>query len=172
MSDSLAELSAQVVHQLIDRGLTIACAESLTGGLLCATLIDTAGASNCVRGGACTYATDTKASVLHVDSHHLARKGPVDPDTATMMAEGVAELYQSDWALSTTGVAGPGPADGYEAGTVYIGWCDRLTGQSHAWKYLFAGDRSTIRKETVRHALRLVRGLLADGGIDDDARVR
>lgn len=172
MNESSGELSHQVVNTLIKNGLTIATAESLTGGLLCATLIDTAGASNCVRGGVCTYATDTKASVLQVDPQHLAIHGPVDPDTAIMMAEGVAKLYRANWGVSTTGVAGPGPADGHDAGTVYIGWCDRRSGDSRAWRFHFQADRSTVRRQSVDHAMRIILGMLARSGVYDEDRVR
>lgn len=172
MNESFAQLSNRVVNTLIEKGLTIATAESLTGGLLCATLIDTAGASNCVRGGACTYATDTKTSVLQVDPQHLAKNGPVDPDTAVMMAEGVADLYQANWGISTTGVAGPGPADGHEAGTVYIGWCDRRSGRSQAWRFHFLADRSAVRSQSVEHAMRIILGMLAGSDVYGQDRVR
>lgn len=172
MNESSAELSNQVVNTLIEKGLTIATAESLTGGLLCATLIDTAGASNCVRGGACTYATDTKASVLQVDAQHLETHGPVDPDTAIMMAEGAADLYQANWGVSTTGVAGPGPADGHDAGTVYIGWCDRRSRDSRAWRFHFHADRPTVRRQSVDHAMRILLGMLAQSDVYGQNRVR
>ena len=82
----------RLVHDLINSHLTIATAESLTGGLLCSTLVNIAGASDAVRGGVCTYATELKADILGVDRAHLARTGPVDADVAIQMAQGVRTL--------------------------------------------------------------------------------
>lgn len=111
---------AALVGELAARGLSIATAESLTGGALVARLVDIPGASRVVRGGVCTYATDTKASVLSVSRERLELTGPVDAEVAKQMASGARALFGADIALSTTGVAGPGSADGHEAGTVHV----------------------------------------------------
>ena len=100
-----------LVEEMTSRGLTVATAESLTGGGLVARLVDVPGASHVVRGGACTYAVDTKCSVLGVSSDRLALTGPVDEQVARQMAEGTRRLFGASMGLSTTGVAGPGPAD-------------------------------------------------------------
>ena len=81
--------AADLVHLLTDRGLTIATAESLTGGLLAATLIDVPGASAVVTGGVVAYATPVKHSVLGVDAGLLDERGPVDPEVAEQMADRV-----------------------------------------------------------------------------------
>ena len=107
------EALADLIADLTQRGLTIATAESLTGGGLVARLVDVPGASHVVRGGACTYAVDTKASVLGVSESQLAATGPVNEQVARQMARGARELFRADIGVSTTGVAGPGPADGF-----------------------------------------------------------
>lgn len=114
-------LATRLFRELSARNLTLAVAESLTGGLLSATIVSVPGVSAVFRGGAVTYATDTKASVLGVSRARLALTGPVDEVVAEQMADGVQRLYQASLGVSTTGVAGPGSSDGHRAGTVWIG---------------------------------------------------
>ena len=92
-------------------GQSVACAESLTGGLVCGALTEVPGASAVVRGGVVSYATDVKAGVLGVDPGLLASLGAVNAEVARQMAQGVPVLA-SDWGLATTGVAGPDPRTG------------------------------------------------------------
>jgi len=124
VSDS-GGIAARLVAELTERGLTVAVAESLTGGLLVAELISVPGASLVVRGGVVAYATDLKHSLLGVDAGLLAATGPVHPEVAAQMATGVRHLLgvdgtPADVGIATTGVAGPGPQDGHEAGTAYV----------------------------------------------------
>lgn len=152
-----------LVHTLIERHLSVATAESLTGGALCARLVDVPGASDTVRGGVCTYATELKAQVLGVDPGRLARTGPVDREVALQMARGVRRLMGADVGLSTTGVAGPGPADGHPAGTVHLA-CVTPAGERYRELHL-TGDRAEIRAGSVQAALDLLaRALDLDGG--------
>lgn len=150
-----------LVATLIARHLTIATAESLTGGALCARLVDVPGASETVRGGVCTYATELKAQVLGVDPDRLALTGPVDREVAVEMARGVARLMGADIALSTTGVAGPGPADGHPAGTVHIA-CHHPGGVEHRELHL-RGSRAEVRRGSVDAALGLLGEVLGTG---------
>lgn len=150
-----------LVATLIARHLTIATAESLTGGALCARLVDVPGASETVRGGVCTYATELKAQVLGVDPDRLALTGPVDREVAVEMAAGVARLMGADIALSTTGVAGPGPADGHAAGTVHI-VCHHPGGVAHRELHL-QGSRAEVRRGSVDAALGLLGEVLGVG---------
>nr|WP_304516322.1 nicotinamide-nucleotide amidohydrolase family protein [Cellulomonas sp. JH27-2] len=145
---------------LRSRGMTVATAESLTGGELCSRLVDVAGASDVVRGGVVTYATDTKTSVLGVDAELLARRGPVDPDVARAMARGVRRLLGADVGVATTGVAGPGPSDGHDAGTVFVAVA-RGPGDGDDLVDLvrelhLTGGRDVVRDGAVRAALALV----------------
>lgn len=114
------ETAAQLVRLLGQQGRTLAVAESLTGGLVAATIVGVPGASKVFRGGVVAYATDVKADVLGVDAGLLERVGAVDPDVADAMAIGVARLLGADYGLATTGVAGPDPQDGQPVGTVWI----------------------------------------------------
>jgi nicotinamide-nucleotide amidase len=114
-------IARDLISALRERGQTVAVAESLTGGLICAALIEVSGASAAVRGGVVAYATELKHRLLDVDAGLLARNGPVDPDVAAQMALGVRERLGADWGLATTGVAGPDPQDGVEPGRVYVG---------------------------------------------------
>lgn len=150
----VAQLAADVVDAARDAGLTISCAESLTGGLLGATIVGAAGASDVFRGGAITYATQTKADVLGVSHRRLDAVGPVDEVVAEQMAEGCARIFSSDVGISTTGVAGPGPSDGHDAGTVWIGVSH--AGESRGVLHAFDGDRLSVRYTTVEAALSLL----------------
>ena len=151
MTASVAELIAR----LRNSGLTLAVAESLTGGLLGAELVAVPGASAVFCGGALTYATDSKARVLGVDSALLAAHGPVHPQVAVQMADGARSLFAADLALATTGVAGPGPADGHAAGTLYVA-CTGEGRRPQVRRYVLAGDRPAVRAAAVQLALALL----------------
>ena len=111
---------AEVLAELRRRGQTLAVAESLTGGLLAATIVDVPGASRVFRGGLVVYATDLKNRLAGVPAELLAERGAVDPDVATALALGARERCLADWGLGTTGVAGPDPQDGNAVGTAYV----------------------------------------------------
>jgi nicotinamide-nucleotide amidase len=134
-------------------GLTLAVAESLTGGRLAAALTGRPGASAVFRGSVTAYATDLKASILGVDPELLAREGAVHGEVARQMAEGVRRVCGSDLGVATTGVAGPTPQDGKEVGTVYLAVADSHT--SNVVLCRFSGDRSTIQDSAVGAALNL-----------------
>lgn len=155
---STYELAQSLVTRLSQVGLTIAAAESLTGGLVCSALVDVPGASAVLRGSVTAYATELKAQVLGVDAARLASVGPVDAQVAQEMADGVAQLLGADVAVATTGVAGPGPADGHEAGTVYIA---AIAPWGSVWRLLeLEGRRSQVRIQTVHQVLVLALELL------------
>lgn len=113
-------LAADVLRLAAVRGWTVGVAESLTGGLVLARLVEVPGASAVLRGGVVAYATDLKASLLGVDEALLAERGAVDPDVAAAMACGVREATGADVGIATTGVAGPEPQDGKVPGLVYV----------------------------------------------------
>lgn len=155
---STYELAQSLVTRLSQVGLTIAAAESLTGGLVCSALVDVPGASAVLRGSVTAYATELKAQVLGVDAARLASVGPVDAQVAQEMADGAAQLLGADVAVATTGVAGPGPADGHEAGTVYIA---AIAPWGSVWRLLeLEGQRSQVRTQTVHQVLVLALELL------------
>src|SRR3954451_24885209 len=103
---------------LLDRAETVAAADSLTAGLFCATLASVPGASATLRGGVVVYATDLKVTLAGVPPELLAERGPVDPETAAALADGVRDRCAADWGIGLTGVAGPDPVDGPGPGRV------------------------------------------------------
>ncbi len=150
MTDAAA---AAVLDRLGERRWTIATAESLTGGLLAATIVSVSGASAWMRGGVVAYATDVKNSLLRVDADLLTRVGAVDPDVATQMAEGARGALGADVGLATTGVAGPDPQDGKPVGTVYIAVA--TPEGVRVERLALSGSREQIRSETVQRTLAL-----------------
>jgi nicotinamide-nucleotide amidase len=111
---------AGLVRALLDRGETVAVAESLTGGALAAALVEVPGVSAVLRGGIVAYATDLKAALLGVDAGLLAREGAVHSDVAAQMADGVRTRLGATWGIGATGVAGPDPQDGQPPGRVFV----------------------------------------------------
>ena len=150
-----------VVHELLlAAGATVATAESLTGGLLGAALSSTPGASATYRGGAVVYATDSKAAVIDVPRALLAERGPVDPDVAVAMADGVRRAFDATYGLATTGVAGPTEQDGKPVGTVFIA----LVGPADpavVHELRLAGGRDRVRQGSVLTALDVLRRQLS-----------
>lgn len=146
---------------LAARGLTVAVAESLTGGLLGAAFTEVPGSSAVFRGGLTAYATQLKAELLGVSVDLLAEAGPVDSRVAAGMAEGVRRLMSADWGLSTTGVAGPSAQDGAAVGTVFLGCAG--PSWSSVRELALSGDRSEIRAASVLAALDLLSEGLAAG---------
>jgi nicotinamide-nucleotide amidase len=148
------DLARIVVEVMTARGQTVAVAESLTGGLVTGALTSIAGASVVVRGGVVAYATELKTALLGVPAGLLARQGPVDPDVAAAMAAGVRGLLDASYGVATTGVAGPGPADGHPEGTVFVAVAGP-SGTVGAGLHL-PGDRAEVRNAAVRSALSLL----------------
>ena len=144
-------LAARVHQALLARGETVAAAESLTAGLFCATLATVPGASATLRGGVVVYATDLKTALAGVPADLLDRHGPVSPQTAAALAEGVRERCSASWGVGLTGVAGPDPVDRYEPGRVYVAVAD--TAGTDVVELHVPGDRTAVRAGAVRAAL-------------------
>lgn len=143
-----------LVRWLVARRQTLAVAESLTGGLLAATIVDVAGASAAFRGGLVVYATDLKASLAGVPASLLTARGPVDPAVAAALAEGARRRCGADWGLATTGVAGPNPQGGVPVGTVHVAVAGPEVGRVSSLS--LSGDRGEVRRGAVAAALRLL----------------
>jgi PncC family amidohydrolase len=144
--------SATRLHgELLARGLTVGTAESLTGGALGDLLSSTPGASSTYRGGVVTYATELKQSLLGVRDDLVATYGVVSAECARAMADGARELLAADWAVSTTGVAGPDRQEGKPVGTVHVGLAGPTGTTSVALR--LQGDRRAIRDGTCGRAL-------------------
>jgi nicotinamide-nucleotide amidase len=148
------DLAGTAIELLISAGHTVAVAESLTGGLVAAALTSVPGSSAAMRGGIVAYATELKTELLGVPAELLARRGPVHPDVAAAMAAGVRQRLAATYGVATTGVAGPGPADGHAQGTVYIA-VDGPAGVAEVGLRL-PGGRQEVREETVRSVLSLL----------------
>lgn len=159
--------AAGVLETLVAQGRTVAVAESLTGGLVAAALTAVPGASRVVRGSVTAYATGVKRDVLGVDGRLLADRGAVDAEVARQMARGVRTLLGADWGLATTGVAGPSPQDGQPVGTVFVAAAGPH-GSCAVRRLSLDGDRESIRTESVRAVLALLRDeLTANAGAKD-----
>jgi nicotinamide-nucleotide amidase len=157
--------AAEVLELLLRRGETLAVAESLTGGMLAATIVDVPGASRVFRGGLVVYATDLKASLAGVPAALLAERGPVDPDVATALASGARERCGAGWGLSTTGVAGPETQAGQPVGRGYVAVAGP-DGASTVRRLDAPGERAEVRRAAVTAALDLLYEAVtaADGG--------
>jgi nicotinamide-nucleotide amidase len=145
--------AADLIHALTERGLTIAVAESLTGGLVVADLVSVPGASAVVRGGVVAYATELKHELLGVDAALLAAGGPIQAAVAEQMAAGVRARLSADVGLATTGVAGPDAQDGHQPGEVWIAIAS--VDGIRSLRLELGGDRAAIRRETVEAVIGL-----------------
>jgi nicotinamide-nucleotide amidase len=146
-------LPERLVQLLTAREETVACAESLTAGLVAASLADVPGASAVLLGGVVAYAPRLKVELLGVPAALIESVGTVDPAVAAAMAQGVRSRLGATWGLATTGVAGPGPAEGKAAGTVHIAVAG-ASGTAHLALAL-SGGRAEVRAATVHQLLRL-----------------
>jgi nicotinamide-nucleotide amidase len=140
-------LAEEAVAALRSAGATVATAESLTGGLVCATLVTVPGASDVVRGGVVAYAAEVKTTALGVDAGLIAERGTVDAAVAVAMAVGTRDRLGATYGVSTTGVAGPDASEGKPPGTVHVA----IAGPDEVESTLLAlsGDRDEIRRGTV-----------------------
>lgn len=161
---SMGSAAAAAVHLLVERQQTLATVESLTGGLLAATVVDIAGVSSVYRGGLVVYATDLKATLAGVPAALLAARGPVDPDVAMALAEGGRRRCGADWAISATGVAGPESQNGRPVGEVYV--ASAGPGFCQVRRLDLAGGRESIRAGAVTAALRLLTEQLHAAAVD------
>jgi nicotinamide-nucleotide amidase len=148
-------LEAVVLGLLAAANRTVACAESLTAGLLAARIADVPGASMCLRGAVVAYTTEVKSDVIGVPRELLAAHGAVSEASAQAMARAIREKLGADIGVSTTGVAGPEKQDGVDVGTVFVavsGPDGEVSREVH-----LPGDRSTIRAMAATAALNLLR---------------
>lgn len=140
-------LHEQLMNLLKEKQLTIAAAESLTGGLFCEQLTQFPGASKIVRGGVVCYTNEIKQHVLGVKEETLKTAGAVSGDCAKQMAEKVKKLMNASIGISFTGVAGPEPSEGKSVGTVYIG-VQFESDPAKVYELHLSGSRDGIRRRT------------------------
>lgn len=142
------DIAEKLGQSLITQQQTITSAESLTAGLFLSTLANVPGISQVLPGGFVTYSAETKASMVGVSMDLINQKGVVSAEVAEAMVKGAQQKLTTDWAVSFTGVAGPGPADGHAAGTVYMGLA-KPDGDIKSQKKIFKGDRLSVRSQAV-----------------------
>ena len=154
-----------VIHGCKEKGLTLGCAESCTGGLIAKRLTDVPGASSAFRGGIVSYTNEIKKQVLGVPDELLVQFGAVSSETAKAMAEGARKVLGCDIALSSTGVAGPSRDDrNNEVGTMFVAIA---TPEGTCVRALHLGARpmrERLRTQTASHAFDLARRYLS--GLD------
>ena len=152
-------MAAGLIQQLIGRGMTLATAESCTGGGIGHALTAIPGSSAAYLGGVISYTNEVKERLLHVPHEILETVGAVSPEVAQAMAQGARAATGADLALSVTGLAGPdGDGSGRPVGLVYIGCA---SGQGTAVReFHFSGGRRQVREQAVCAALEMARACL------------
>ncbi len=149
-------LAARVAQQLLGAGLTLAVAESCTGGWLAKACTDLPGSSGWFEGGVVTYSNQAKTRLLAVGADTLKRTGAVSEATVREMADGALDRFDSDVAVAVSGIAGPdGGMPGKPVGTVWFAWAFDRGDQREirAEVQVFAGDREDVRRQAVVRAL-------------------
>lgn len=160
MDDPLVTDDAKaLVAGLTVRGETVATAESLTAGLLAATLAGVPGASAVLRGGLVTYTVETKIELAGVAPELLEEVGPVAEVTARALAVGAQQRCGATWGVGLTGVAGPEPHGGHPVGTVFLGLAGPVS--TDVVRLNFGGTRWEIRLAAVYAAISRLRLLVA-----------
>lgn len=149
-------IEEEVVKLLAERGWSITAAESCTGGLIPARLVNVPGASEVLNMSVVTYSNDAKQRLLGVKTETLEQYGVVSSETAYEMADGALKYASADVALSVTGIAGPGGGtEEKPVGLVYMA-CN-VRGNITVEKHLFPGDRLSVRENSARVALELAK---------------
>jgi competence/damage-inducible protein CinA-like protein len=151
-----------VAGAFAERGLTVATAESCTGGLLAARLTERPGSSAWVLGGVTAYANSAKEQLLDVPADVLAEHGAVSPEVAIALADGARARFGADVGVGITGIAGPGGGtEDKPVGTVHL--CVAGPGRRESRALVLPGSRSTVRERSVTRAMHLLRALLLGG---------
>jgi nicotinamide-nucleotide amidase len=154
----LTEDARALVADLTVRHQSVATAESLTAGLLSATLAGVPGSSAVLRGGLVTYTEDTKIALAGVAPQVLDAVGPVAAPTARALAVGARQRCAATWGVGLTGVAGPEPHGGHPVGTVFLGLAGPV--DTEVVELRLSGSRWDIRKAAVDQAIARLRALV------------
>ena len=144
-------IATSVVKNLLKKKATLSVAESITGGGLAAAITEVAGSSSVFLGGVIAYADEIKINELKVDAKTLKKFTAVSEEVAKEMAVGARKKFNTDYAIATTGVAGPGKAYGQKAGTVWIAIASKK--EVFAIALALSGSRDLIRHATIESAL-------------------
>lgn len=144
-----------IVEKLNRANMTIAVAESCTGGMIASTLVDVPGVSSCFQEGYVTYSNQAKEKNLGVSHDTLAMYGAVSQETAAEMSSGVRKKADATFGLATTGIAGPdGGTEDKPVGLVYISCAG--PNKTCTEKHIFSGDRTQVRKQATEAAFHLL----------------
>jgi nicotinamide-nucleotide amidase len=161
--DALVALAERLQGVCLGRGITVAVAESCTGGLVAATITEVPGSSGYFLGGVVSYANSAKEALLDVPAHVLAAHGAVSAQVAMAMAMGARARFGTDLAVSITGVAGPdGGSDEKPVGLTYLGLASAAGADVR--RLQLAGDRAGNREAATRAALEWLIDAGAPGG--------
>ena len=144
-------IANSVVKKLIKKKASLSVAESITGGGLAAAITEVTGSSKVFLGGVIAYADEIKINELKVDAKTLKKFTAVSEEVAKEMAAGARKKFNTDYAIATTGVAGPGKAYGQKAGTVWIAIASKK--EVFAIALALSGSRDLIRHATIESAL-------------------
>ena len=151
--ENLDELASHVIEIFREKGLSLALAESCTGGMIAEMITDVAGASDIFYGSAVTYVNSAKEHILGVAHETLEKHGAVSSECAEEMACGARRVYGADVAMSVTGIAGPGGgSEAKPVGTVWFGLATKDGAET--FRRRFDGDRAAVRRQTVEEVLR------------------
>lgn len=151
--ENLDELASRVIEIFRAKGLSLALAESCTGGMIAETVTNVAGASDIFYGSAVTYVNSAKEHILGVAHETLEKHGAVSSECAEEMACGARSVYGADVAMSVTGIAGPGGgSEAKPVGTVWFGLATKDGAET--FRRRFDGDRAAVRRQTVEEVLR------------------
>lgn len=153
--ETINDLAKALKDALENRGEMMATAESCTGGLIASSIVDIPGSSAVLAGGIVAYQNEIKVKLLGVSAGTIEKFGVVSVETAKEMAEGARQKFGCEWAVATTGIAGPGGAEpGKPVGTVCIAVASSL--QNEAFCKNFSGNRSKVREKSVYTAMQLL----------------
>ena len=147
------ELASSLIKKLEEKNLTLAVAESLTGGLVAARFTEIPGASKVFKGSITAYSDEIKQNVLNVNKETITNFTSISEQVALEMAINVRKIMKSDIGISTTGVAGPEKSAGFAPGLVFV--AISIGDHNMCQKLELTGDRSKIRNQTVQEILQL-----------------
>jgi nicotinamide-nucleotide amidase len=150
------ELERVIGKILTERRQTLSIAESCTGGYISSKIVSVPGSSNYYIGGVCVYSNIEKIKLLNIKEDTLKKHGAVSEETAIEMAESVRQIMDTDYAISTTGIAGPsGGTDQKPVGLVWIGFSGKE--KKYAMRFLFGNDREVNIQRSAQRALEILR---------------
>ena len=149
-----------IIEVLKKHNLTISTAESLTGGMIASSICEISGASNYFKGGIVSYTKETKNKLLGLSLENIEKYGVYSFETVEAMALSIKEKTNSNIAISTSGVAGPGPDENILPGTVY--YCFIINDKIVKEKKSFVGSRNEVRKEASIYAISKIIELLEE----------